>query len=481
MDILSYLSELLQTRKVIGIAGLGTLYKKKKPGRYDIETHSFIPPGYVLDFTSDLKEEEALSGFISKNRGVSTDTSNYFINEFSTALLKELNDHQEVSLGTLGKLVKVNDELKLIPAEESTYGFDFYGLPAVKAEIPTVEEIIPEIPLAEEPVQKEPVDDTPVPANITPAPVTEEPNQKETSITADITPIALETEPILEATLEKQAPDQPVAEEPALASVIADNESLEENPGNEENTDIQQEEARLRAEIEALNFYRSKSSDEKHFVPESLDIVEKLNDPITEAPVPAKPMQFEPMEPVTLYHPEAHTPKASPSYIKIILCIIIFILMLTAAYFVNPQWFQNIIKTTPPAQKAVKSLPTREVYPNPDSASLVTDTTNKTAVPAITATTKDSMVRTSAAESQDTTTVYEIIGASMHDQKEASSFIAQMVKSGIKAKVVTHMSGRRLKISLATLKDEQSAKLELDKLSKKLKIPGIYIYRNKQQ
>jgi hypothetical protein len=77
--------------------------------------------------------------------------------------------------------------------------------------------------------------------------------------------------------------------------------------------------------------------------------------------------------------------------------------------------------------------------------------------------------------------VYEIIGASMHDQKEADQFIALMKRSGINAKVVTNMSGRRLKMSIATLKDEKSAREELDRLSKKLKIPGIYIYRNKQK
>jgi hypothetical protein len=56
-----------------------------------------------------------------------------------------------------------------------------------------------------------------------------------------------------------------------------------------------------------------------------------------------------------------------------------------------------------------------------------------------------------------------------------------MKKSGITAKVVTNMAGRRLKMSIATLKDEESAKREMERLSKKLKIPGIYIYRNKQK
>ena len=82
---------------------------------------------------------------------------------------------------------------------------------------------------------------------------------------------------------------------------------------------------------------------------------------------------------------------------------------------------------------------------------------------------------------KDSVITYEVIGASMHDQKEADNFIALMKRSGITAKVVTNMAGKRLKMSIATLKDEKSAKLEVERLTEKLKIPGIYIYRNKQQ
>ena len=65
MDILLYLSELLETRKTVGIVGLGTLYKKKSPGKYDAEKHAFIPPSYSLAFSSEIKEQEELANFIS--------------------------------------------------------------------------------------------------------------------------------------------------------------------------------------------------------------------------------------------------------------------------------------------------------------------------------------------------------------------------------------------------------------------------------
>ena len=79
MDILSYLDELIKTRKAVGIPGLGSFYKKKSPGRYDAASHSFVPPTYVLEFTTDVKEEKLLRDFVSKNAHVDPDAAVYHI------------------------------------------------------------------------------------------------------------------------------------------------------------------------------------------------------------------------------------------------------------------------------------------------------------------------------------------------------------------------------------------------------------------
>ncbi len=82
---------------------------------------------------------------------------------------------------------------------------------------------------------------------------------------------------------------------------------------------------------------------------------------------------------------------------------------------------------------------------------------------------------------KDTVVTYEVIGASVLNEKEASWFIETMKKSGIKAKIVQNAPGKRLKMSIATLKDEASAKAERDRLGEKLKIKGLYIYKNKSK
>ncbi|MFA6276318.1 MAG: hypothetical protein WC622_06190 [Pedobacter sp.] len=131
MDILLYLTELLQTRKTVGIAGLGTLYKKKSPGKYDVDKHAFVPPRYTIAFTTELKEQVELANFISNKRNITTDSANYYIGEFAEKIHAELADKYEADLEPIGKLKLVNDELTFIPEQESNFGFEFYGLPTL--------------------------------------------------------------------------------------------------------------------------------------------------------------------------------------------------------------------------------------------------------------------------------------------------------------------------------------------------------------
>ncbi len=131
MDIILYLTELLQTRKTVGIVGLGTLYKKKLPGKYDAVQHAFIPPSFVLAFTTEIKEEEELANYISSKRNISKESANYYISEFAEKIQVQLVDHQEADLEPIGKLKLVNDEITFISTEEQSFGYESYGLPTL--------------------------------------------------------------------------------------------------------------------------------------------------------------------------------------------------------------------------------------------------------------------------------------------------------------------------------------------------------------
>jgi len=132
MDILSNLTELLKTRKEVGINGVGTISKRKSPGRYDTETHSFLPPVHLLEFTTDIRENTALAGIISQKKNISVDSATYYADQFAEELLKQLDETGMADLGELGKLVKLDGKVNYIPPAEPGFGFDFYGFPVLK-------------------------------------------------------------------------------------------------------------------------------------------------------------------------------------------------------------------------------------------------------------------------------------------------------------------------------------------------------------
>jgi nucleoid DNA-binding protein len=148
MDILSYLLELLQQRKEVGITGLGTFYKKKYPGRYDKEKQTFLPPGYTLQFSTDLTEEEALIDFISAKRNISNDSAKSLVEQFVEEVNQKLELNHEVELENTGRLFFTEQGISFEAVKNMNYGSEFYGLPSL-AET-AVEEVKPTLPNGEE-------------------------------------------------------------------------------------------------------------------------------------------------------------------------------------------------------------------------------------------------------------------------------------------------------------------------------------------
>lgn len=131
MDILYYLTSLLKTSKAVGIAGLGTFYKKKSPGRYDAAQHAFVPPNYTLVFDNKVEETEGLAYFISTERNITTDSANYYIGEFAEKIQAQLADQQVADLGELGQLRLMNDQVTFIASEQNQITNESFGLPVL--------------------------------------------------------------------------------------------------------------------------------------------------------------------------------------------------------------------------------------------------------------------------------------------------------------------------------------------------------------
>ncbi|MGN8057781.1 SPOR domain-containing protein [Pedobacter sp. 22163] len=139
MDILSYLLELLQQRKEVGITGLGTFYKKKYPGRYDKEKQTFLPPGYTLQFSAEVIEEDALANFISAKTNINNDDAHNHIAQFVEEVNQKLELDHEAELQNTGRLFFTEQGLGFEPVKNMNYGSEFYGLPSLTETV--IEEI----------------------------------------------------------------------------------------------------------------------------------------------------------------------------------------------------------------------------------------------------------------------------------------------------------------------------------------------------
>lgn len=153
MDILSYLLELLQQRKEVGITGLGTFYKKKYPGRYDKEKQTFLPPGYTLQFSAEVTEEDALANFISAKTNSTNDDARNHIAQFVEQVNQKLELDHEAELQNTGRLFFTEQGLGFEPVKNMNYGSEFYGLPSLTETV--IEEIKTDSPQQEEEVYDE--------------------------------------------------------------------------------------------------------------------------------------------------------------------------------------------------------------------------------------------------------------------------------------------------------------------------------------
>jgi hypothetical protein len=429
MDILLYLTELLQSRKAIGIVGLGTLYKKKSPGKYDIEKHAFVPPSYALEFTTELKEQEELANFISESRNISIDSANYYISEFVEKLQAQLADQQEADLTPIGRLKIVDDQLTFIAEQESSFSNESYGLP-------TLNELTTE-------------------------------NSEETDPTNEI--IASDETIGLETSVDEEKVAASDEVEDTIDSVVEENKLEEENPGQETGETLQENEL-----------------DEQPVYDEIAEIGQPVEEPLTEAEPSAAteenkeiPVAPSTIPPVVNYNylpdnDEDDDDDRRPNrFFRILLKTLIVLILIAIAgalaYFFFPGWFDNklvdtIDKTT---EHAVVVSPNDTAGVKTDSLKYADSIAKNNALIKLT---KDSTIIDS-----NKTIIYEVIGSAEKSQKRIDYVVNTMKKRGINAKPLQNVPGRLTKISLGTFTDYKLAKIYQDSLQKKLKNPQIYI------
>jgi len=422
MEIVKYVAELIQFHKEVGIDGFGTIYKKKSPGRYDAESRSFLPPGAVTAFKKEVTDSSLLINHIAQHENVSHEVAADQLSRFAIQLTHSLAEKGFAPFDPIGVFRVSNGNVFLEQHADFKPGMEFFGLPKI-TEPATV--------------TTEPATETA--ANVPAPPIIEEPIVEE----SDEEPVTvIPATPVIPVTI-----PVPVIEEIAQEEeIIEDNLLEEENPGKETHEPILTE--------------------------VSKPIAEDYSRPAVENNIK--------------YTIQQEKPEESGSLITKVALILLGILLLSVAfYFLYPRFSTSDTQesTLPQADatklKADSIERAQREKASLDSAFTADSAKNAAAKAALpTALPKDSVKKVLPA---DTATTYEVIGASVLNEKEASWFIETMKKNGIKAKVVHSIPGKRLKLSIATLKDEQTAKAERDRLGAKLNIKGLYIYKNKPQ
>ncbi|WGQ08646.1 SPOR domain-containing protein [Pedobacter gandavensis] len=491
MDMLSYLTVLIKTRKEVGIPGLGTIYKKKSPGRYDAATHSFLPPSFVLDFNPEVLEHSLLIDHICKQRNISSDSASYFIEKFVEEIKKQLEEHQEASLTPLGTLYQSSETLSFKPSNDQNFGFDFYGLPPVKEElsIPAVTEVkteevtsstpeVEELQKSEEhQVTEEQLElensnaDLRDESNPAAPPVIEEIKEEKYLGNEEVEDVSYLTseqdeQPVFEEIAEVEMPKQPLAQ-PEIESIG----NIEEQP----KAIFEEPAVTTRPSINDSYAQASKMADAPTVV---------------SSPTPASD-QISNNTGFYNSHDEPEERAGIPVYLKILIALLLVLIGLAAGYFIRPDLFEPILKMGKnPIETPVVAQPTVPVtdsLANSDSLQNtlpLNDTLKKDSVvnakTASTTVTNDAQTAQVNAPAPQTGITFEVIGASVANQKEADRFIAQMKKLGLNAKAIAPIPGKKkIKISIATFNDYNSAEAQIPALQKKLGIKDLYIHTNK--
>ena len=455
MDILFYLLERLKQSKEVGIAGLGTFYKKKYPGSYNKEKQSFLPPKYKLYFKTDFIAENSFETYIAEKRNSSVESTQHAIKQFVAEINQKLELVHEAHLENIGRLYYTEHEgLSFEALEKFNYGSEFYGLPDIaETESSTKENHLQPVKADDNEIRNE--------QNQNPSDPNQTVNKEE------------EAEKLL-----------PVIENIELDEVKDDfKRTLNQN----EQTDNEENEV-----PEFIKEQHEAQPERFGHIPEPEEVKKYINlaeeEPIFEAPEFIKeqhtqyPNRFgnDPLINEDLAEEQKF------SWPKIFTGIIILLIIGGITYFIKPDIFKQkeVVEmqlapvidtnTTAPIDTSkitLDSIAKTDSILKANQIERKTDTVNKTSIKpkALPVATKFQPAIVNSGQS-----TFDVIAASFRTTAKAEEFIKQMKAYGLDAKIVK-LSGRMKKVSIASFKTEQEARAQRPLLSKKIKIKELDI------
>ncbi|MFC4210028.1 SPOR domain-containing protein [Pedobacter lithocola] len=468
MDILLYLSELLQQRTSVGITSLGTFFKKKFAGRYDKEKQSFLPPGYTLQFSSEVKDDEFLATYIAEKLHISKESASYYITQFVEETNKKLELAHEAELANIGRLFFTEHEgLSFEPSKNIYYGSEFYGLP------PVVETEVNQIFDEKSPDKEESKTEDDIYEEIAEAPDKDSRQDKLEEPTNTVLPVIenIELDEITDdfkntlSNTKAEVIDEVVVEHEEISVPEFVKEQHEEHPyrfGHQPESELPKTYLNL--------------NDDVHIADEIIEAPKFIKEQHAEHPnrFGNDPLDAEVLE------EEEEAPQGISTWLKGTIIILTLVIIAAITYLIKPELFNGQTGNVKDA-KAVVDTPKATV----DTAKAKQDSIAKT----------DSILKANQIQNNiDTTkknnsgssnvvdkvntntgvTTYEIIGASFKTTKKAEQFVKQMKGYGLTARIVP-IEGPYKKVSIASYKTEKEALAARPILSKKVRIKELDI------
>lgn len=453
MEIVSHLLELLEIRKSVGIQSLGILYKKKIPGRYDAQSHSFLPPSQELTFVDQRSDDLELANFIAKKNDISVEEACEQIEDFVKNIRFELSAYQQADFSPIGKLVVRDESTELEISADFAISPTFFGLPKVNvtpkddAQTSSPAELQEEIPS----IKVEKIEDVNIPLGYSDNELSDQNQANSTNHFTEEEEIQMSNE------IEERIDLPEVNEWSALHDEAQpDTFSSSEIDLKEKNTPN-----------------LGNSNDEKDMSSQTKDI----NDPLWRPSVINRD-EYE-------YDDDDELKGRRLKKILKGILIVLFVVggIIATIYFFYPNLFYILQDKVRIERSEQQTEPTTEPKPsnNPAGPSVKikkdADTVQQVAVKLIDTPKKKVILPTTpkSSSSASANLSYEVIGSAMKTQKKVDEVIRNFEKRGILAKQLDALPGRLIKVSLGSFSDFNAAKKYQDSLKTKLKNPDLYI------
>jgi hypothetical protein len=142
VEILSYISDLLDEHEYVVIPGLGALISSYRPAKFSEDNSTLLPPSRTVSFNPELKINDGLlARYIAQQKKITLTNAAAELERYTGDVLYRLEAGEEVLWDNIGSLILRQGQFTFNPAGSSQENSASYGLqPVVFSDFKTISE-----------------------------------------------------------------------------------------------------------------------------------------------------------------------------------------------------------------------------------------------------------------------------------------------------------------------------------------------------